>query len=132
MALTYRCSAALKMLVEQGANLNVRPMSFPIDLINGFTPLMLAALMEDKPSFYCLLDHGADPNQVSQNGYTALMLLQQANSDDPEMTRALLAHGAIPIKKTNDGSDALYFALRRGNTPSVQLLKKAINAYTQP
>ena len=73
--------------------------------------------------FFCWI---MAPIQIlrSKNGVTALMLLQQSDSDDPEMTLALIKHGARVGDKQPDGSDALYFAKQKGNTPTVALLQK--------
>ena len=114
------------MLVEHGANVNVASASFGLEAFNGFTPLMFAAVNNDKPSFYYLLEKGADPNIKNKKGYTALMLLQQAEEDDPAMTKALLDHGAEPNIQTPAGNDALHFAMQKGNTQSVAILKKYI------
>jgi ankyrin repeat protein len=115
------------MLVEHGANVNVAPMHLSLDLVNGITPLMFAAVSNDKSSFYYLLDHGANPNAKSKNGETPLMFLMQCENDDPDMTRALLSKGASVKDKARDGSDALYYALKRGNTPSVDLIREYLN-----
>jgi ankyrin repeat protein len=123
-ALNFRCFASVKMLVEHGANVNVRPMSFLLDPLNGMTPLMFAAGDGDGPCLYYLLDHGADPNQKSKNGYTALMYLQQSERDEPEMTMALIKHGASVTAKRPDGDDALVLARKKGNTKSAEILKK--------
>ncbi|MEJ0106493.1 MAG: ankyrin repeat domain-containing protein [Bacteroidota bacterium] len=123
-ALFYRNAATMKMLVENGANVNISAKAFQLEAFNGFTPLMYAAVNNDKPSFYYLLEHGADPNMKNKNGYTALMMLQQAEEDDPAMTMALLNHGAEPSIKTPAGNDALHFAMQKGNTQSVAILKK--------
>jgi len=125
-ALNYRCFEAVKMLVDNGANVNVHP-SFGLESIRGFTPLMYAALSNERKSFFYLLDHGADPNIKSKKGFTALMLLQQAETDQPDMTLALIQHGAIPYEKAADGTDALYYAQKKGNTESVAILKKYAN-----
>ncbi|PWT98195.1 MAG: hypothetical protein C5B52_12560, partial [Bacteroidetes bacterium] len=93
-------------------------------LLNSVTPLMAVVLNGDKKSFYYLLDHGADPNKKHWRGMTPLMMLQQALLDEPEMTKALLEHGADPAAKTVDGSDALYFAMKKGNTESVKILQQ--------
>jgi len=124
-ALQFRTPATLKMLVEHGANVNYQNLHEPnLPALIGFTPLMNAALANDRESFLFLLDHGADPNRRSKNGSTALILLQQSDSDDPEMTVALIEHGARVGDKQPDGSDALYFAKQKGNTPTVVLLQK--------
>ena len=124
-ALQFRSSATLKMLVEHGANVNFQNLyepSFPAAI--GFTPLMNAALFNDRESFLFLLDHGADPNMRNKSGVTALILLQQSDTDDPDMTLALIKHGARVNDKEPDGSDALFFAKQKGNTPTVAILQK--------
>jgi ankyrin repeat protein len=123
-ALNFRCFASVKMLVEHGADVNVRPMSFQLDPLNGMTPLMFAAGDGDGPCLYYLLDHGADPNKKSKNGYTALMYLQQSERDEPEMTLALIRHGASVTVKRPDGDDALVLAQKKGNTKSTEIIKK--------
>ena len=126
-AIFYRCHASVKMLVDNGARVNVLTRAHELVAFNGFTPLMYAAMNNDKVSFYYLLEHGADPNLRNENGYTALMLLQQAEEDDPAMTMALLDHGAEPGVRTPAGNDALHFAMQKGNTRSVEILKKYAN-----
>jgi ankyrin repeat protein len=124
-ALAFRTPATLKMLVEHGANINfqnLHELNLPAAI--GFTPLMNAALYNDKESFYYLLEKGADPNLRSKSGYTALILLQESESIDPEMTLALILHGARPGDKAPDGTDALFYAKEKGNTPIVELLEK--------
>jgi uncharacterized protein len=121
----FRTFATLKMLVENGANVNVRQwISSGLDAFKGFTPLLYAALGHDTPSFFYLLEHGADPNAKTFEGYTPLMLLQESETDDPEMTLALIKHGARVSEVAPDGTNALYYAKRRGNTPSIALLEK--------
>lgn len=123
-ATNYNNFEALKMLVENGANVNVQPKSFTLQSFIGVTPLMYVATSNEKRSFYYLLDHGANPNLKTKFGYTALMMLQQSENDDPEMTLALIKHGAVVSEKANDQTDALYYALRKGNTKSVEILKQ--------
>jgi uncharacterized protein len=124
-ALTNKSFNTLKMLVENGADVNVEAISSLVK--NTQTPLMLAALNNDPESFFFLLDHGADPNKKSVIGMTTLMYAMQAEEDDPEITKALLDHGANPADKMKDGSDALYFASKMGNTESVKLIKSKLN-----
>ncbi len=124
-ALQFRSSATLKMLVDEGANVNFQNLhELNLPAMIGFTPLMNAAIVNDKESLLYLLDHGADPNMLSKNGVTALILLEQSESEDPEMTLALIKHGAKIDYKEPDGSDALYFAKQKGNTSTVTLLQK--------
>ncbi len=124
-ALNFRSFATLKMLVDSGADVNVHPIiAFALPATVGFTPLMTAAVSNDKPSFLYLLAHGANPNLKNKSGFTALMLLEAAEIDDPDMTLALLQHGADPAAKAPDGTTAFYLAARKGNTESVKILKK--------
>ena len=124
---TFRSFATLKMLVDNGANVNVRQWIEPgLDAFKGFTPLLFAALSNDKPSFYYLLEHGADPNAKTSQGYTPLMLLEQSETDDPEMALALIKHGARVSEVAPDGTTALFYAKRKGNTSSVKLLEKYV------
>lgn len=121
----YRTFATLKMLVDNGANVNVSQwIPSGLDAFKGCTPLMFAAVGHDKPSFLYLLEHGADPNARNKLGYTPLMLLAQSETDDPEMTLALIKRGADVSAKAQDGTDALYYAKAKGKTPSVALLEK--------
>jgi ankyrin repeat protein len=124
-ATAYRTFATLKMLVDNGANVNVKQwISFGLDAFKGFTPLMFAAVSHDKPSFLYLLEHGADPNARNYQGRTPLMLLEQSEIDDPEMTTALIKHGANVSYVAPDGTNALYYAKQKGNTQSVALLEQ--------
>jgi ankyrin repeat protein len=124
-ALTFRTSATLKMLAEHGANINFQNMHEQnLPALVGFTPLMNAALNNDRESFFFLLEKGADPNLRSKSGYTALILLQESESIDPDMTQALIRHGARTGDKAPDGSDALFYAREKGKTTIVDLLEK--------
>jgi uncharacterized protein len=124
-AIYFRSFETLKMLVDSGADLNTRPSpTIFLQQLHGFTPLMYAALANDRRSFYYLLEHGADPKLRSKSGYTALMLLQQSETDDPEMTLALIKHSALVSAKAPDGTDAMYYAVRSGYTRSLEVLKK--------
>ncbi len=126
-ALAFRTFPTLKMLVDNGANVNVHPwIPQGLDAFKGFTPLMFAAVAHDKLSFMYLIDHGADVNAKDKHGETPLILLQQSETDDPEMTLALLKHGARASDKAIDGTDALYYAEEKGNTSSVAILEKYV------
>ncbi|MEP6749602.1 MAG: ankyrin repeat domain-containing protein [Bacteroidota bacterium] len=125
-ATSYRCFNSLKMLVDNGAAVNVSPKHAGLPLFNGVTPLMWAAVSNDKPSFYYLLDHGADAKAISPGGYTTLMFLAMSEQDEPAMAEALIKHGADPVVKALDETDALQHERIRGNTRSASLLTKYI------
>jgi ankyrin repeat protein len=126
-ALNYRCFPMVKWLVDHGAKVNVAPMHLPLDLFNGITPLMFAGVSDDSLSFFYLLDHGADPNAKDKQGHTVLMFVQQAEHEEPEMTKTLLERGANPLEKARDETDALSIAVLKGNTGTVNLLKEYAN-----
>jgi ankyrin repeat protein len=94
---------------------------------------MWAAISNDKPYFYYLLQHGADANAKSPRGYTPLIFLSMSDVDDPDMIRALVQHGADPLVEAPDVTDALFYASQKGNTQSVELLSnyKNKNSKTQ-
>lgn len=116
--------STVKMLVDSGADVNARSMYFQtLPAMVGFTPLMNAALNADKATILFLLDHGADPNLKSKTGATALMVLQLSETDDPDLTQALLKHGAHPLDKTPDGTDAAGYAAQSGHVKSAEVLK---------
>ncbi|HVU56280.1 MAG TPA: ankyrin repeat domain-containing protein [Puia sp.] len=124
----YRCFANVKQLVEHGADVDVQYHPGRSTLFSGLTPIMLAALVGDTLTMRYLLDHGARLNVQMTDGTTALMYLQQSETDLPEMTRLFLDKGADPAARTIDGSTALSYALRKGNTVSVGLLKEKLSA----
>src|SRR5258708_3207275 len=123
-ALAFRCFKTLKMLIEHGANVNVGLPETFFPHYRGLTALMQAAFEDDEVSFFYLLDHGADVNAKSKSGYTALMILQLSETDHPEMTKALIAHGARLTEKTAAGDDAVSLASKKGKTQSLQILKQ--------
>jgi len=126
-ATNFRTFNTLKMLVDNGADVNVAPKTGILPLFIGITPLMWAAVSNDKPSFYYLLEHGANVKAKSPGGYTTLMFLQMADEDDPEMARVLIDRGVSPADKALDETDALHFARLKGNTKSVELLSSYVS-----
>jgi ankyrin repeat protein len=121
-ATNYRSFNALKMLVDHGANVNVRTKGV-LELMNGITPLMWAAVSNDNASFYYLLNHGADARAISPRGYTTLMIMCMNHEDDPEMAKALIDHGVDAGWKAPDKTDAMYYALLKGHTKTVDILQ---------
>ena len=67
----FRGFSTLKMLIDNGANVNVKTsvtFDLGLDALKGCTALMFAAVSHDKSSFFYLLEHGADPNAKNKQG----------------------------------------------------------------
>jgi cytohesin len=79
---------AIKLLINKGANVNVRDW-------DGFTPLMWATWESGKDVVELLISKGADVNQQDNYGCTALH--QIATLGNKDMVELLLAKGAAPL-----------------------------------
>lgn len=108
----------LKLLLEKGVDIKARSNS------NG-TALILAAQMGKLGAVRLLLEKGSEVNASDDWGYTALMYAAASVSNDPELSKALLARGAEINVKAKDGETALKLAGRKGRTEIVRLLKQA-------
>jgi ankyrin repeat protein len=87
--------------------------------IGGSTPLMYAALYGSDESVRALLNQGANPNAMNNEGATALMWAV----DSEEKARLLLDAGATVDAHTEGGRTALLIATgRQGSTSVVKLL----------
>jgi hypothetical protein len=120
-AITARCDACVRLLVEKGAPANaVRP--------NGGSVLndSVKRAMRDLSQF--LADRGASLQSKDREGFTLLMqavLSMEPGSDRDRMVEWLLAKGADPNAK-NDRGDTAYLLAARVRIPStLALLKKA-------
>jgi ankyrin repeat protein len=120
-AITARCDACVRLLVEKGAPANaVRP--------NGGSVLndTVKRAMRDLSQF--LADRGASLQSKDREGFTLLMqavLSMEPGSDRDRMVEWLLAKGADPNAK-NDRGDTAYLLAARVRIPStLALLKKA-------
>lgn len=74
---------------------------------NGYTPLMLAALMGHRDAVSALLDRGANVNARDNEGSTPLMF---ACTSDPAIAMMMLEHNADPRPASDDGVTALHIA----------------------
>jgi len=98
-------TACAKPLLEAGANVNLPNKA-------GQTPLMLA-LGSEEGIDRLLLEHGADPNAVTENGTTLLMLAALRGS--PDTVRLLLSRKVDARARDRDGQTAVHYAA--GATP---------------
>jgi ankyrin repeat protein len=91
---------------------------------DGTTLLMMAIAHGKLDSARALLDGGADPNRAGPDGKTAVHLA--AFADDPELLRAVLAHGGkADARNTLTDATPLESALLGGNTIQLQILLDA-------
>jgi ankyrin repeat protein len=103
-------------LLESGANPNKADG-------NGFTPLLLAAMGNDKTceqTTQTLLASGADVNKANKDGWTPLMMAVRLNR--LETTKALLAAGADIHAVDGNGNSALLHAVLWNHPKGVKLL----------
>jgi ankyrin repeat protein len=90
---------------------------------SGFTPLIAAANCHaNAPVVKLLLDRGADANQASPTGTTALLL---APGSDSDTVKLLLDRGANVRARNAAGATALHVAASRGDVDSARLLLDA-------
>ena len=101
-------SEIVKVLLNHGANINVRDAS-------GWTPLMVASCEcgaatppDTRDAVKVLLDRGADPNLQNNQGRSALMIAAE-RGNSPAATM-LLEHGANARLKDKRGATALSLA----------------------
>lgn len=88
--------------------------------------LITAAGDRDGSAFTALISHGADAKTVAPGlGFTALMYAADSEFGAAGRVKTLIEHGADVNAQTADGVTALDFALRSGNQPVAELLRKA-------
>ncbi len=71
------------------------------------------------------LDHGLNINAKDNYGYTLLILSAEFEGVHRPSVAFLLAHGANPNAKADDGTTALKVATKAGHPDDVALLQKA-------
>jgi ankyrin repeat protein len=116
-------AAIVKLLLDQGADPNVRYQE--PDSIGDFqTPLMNAAWHGHVECLKLLLERGADVN-IQGGPFGRSPLLCAATTGSEATVRLLVAKGANVHALDWQGDTALDWALLRGETNIVQLLRKA-------
>lgn len=106
-------NATLKVIVESG-KLNKQSLN---------TMLLRKADWHDVEGIRYMLEHGADPNQMTVWGKTALhQAVQRDNS--LKIIELLLDHGANPVLKNRNHESATAIAVRRGRGDMLELLEQ--------
>ncbi len=128
-AITARCEACARLLVEKGAPANgVRPngtLSTTVGASSGGVLNDTAKRAMPELSQF-LLDHGASLESRDREGFTLLMqaVLSMEPSRD-RMVEWLLSKGVDPNAKNDRGDTAYQFAARVGIASTLNLLVKA-------
>jgi ankyrin repeat protein len=123
----------LELLVQYGADLSNPHAHWgntPLYFLAGYKPFSPMCASSERGMRW-LLEHGADPNVVSNDG--------EKHKDSPnraetplhrsalygksvDVARMLVDHGAVVDKPRGDGRTAYVLALRAGNTPVAEFL----------
>jgi ankyrin repeat protein len=107
--------AAMKMLVDRGADVNAK---------NAFDSTALMWSVTDLEKVRLLVDHGADVNVASKQGNTALLLAAMSDRS-ASIVKLLIAKGA-DVKAVNGGKiNALIAATQGGDFETVRIFVDA-------
>jgi hypothetical protein len=91
----------------------------------GASALTISIMRHNYDMARVMIARGADVMATDGSGATTLMWAAYDEQADPALARELLAKGVDPNAKNKSGETALMWAMRRGNTPVVELLKEA-------
>jgi len=108
----------VQRLLDAGANPNE-------GRFMGASALILAMMRHNHEMAKVMMAKGADVMATDGSGATTLMWASYDETADPALARMLLSKGVDPNAKNKAGETALLWAMRRGNTPVVDLLKQA-------
>jgi hypothetical protein len=117
LATRSRHRSIVELLLDRGANVDAQSDD------RGYSPLMDAAQQGDASLLELVLDRGADPNLISKDGQTAL-ILAVGRSDAPVVER-LLASGADPDFADKLGLSAMKYAKLFNNQKIVEAFASA-------
>jgi len=110
---------AIYCLLNNGADANIPDP-------NNTTALLWAAEQNDPEAVKTLIKKTKNINTIdSVAGMTPLMWAVYNEHDNPQIIQLLLDNGALLNIKAKDGSTALSWAMKKGNTATVALLQKA-------
>jgi len=116
-AIAYGNRNNARLLIEKGANLEAAALFGP-------TPLMLAAMENDEDTLALLLQKSVRVDAEDAAGNTALMWAAYSELDRPGPVKRLLEAGAGINHKNKAGETALTWAARRGETRTVEYLRR--------
>jgi ankyrin repeat protein len=116
LAIFFRQPDLARLLIEKGADV-----SFVSRNEQRVAPVHAAASVGDRASMQLLLDGGASPNLVQQQGFVPLHAA--AGNGDGDMAELLLQRGADPLAKTDDGKTAADIAAERGHAALAERLR---------
>jgi ankyrin repeat protein len=117
VALTYENKEVFMKLLDSGADVNVISKA-------GWNALT-ATVIDDAEMFKTILYRIRDVNHQDNDGVTPLMWTAFNEHDNPQFIQALLDRGALVNMRAKDGTTALSWAMKKGNTETVALLRKA-------
>lgn len=110
-------AAAVQSLLDSGAD--------PNEARFIGAPTLTAALMQQNAEIArILIQKGADIHALDARGATALMWAAAFETPDTAIVEELLKRGAEPNTASKANETALTWAMRRGYTPVVQMLKQ--------
>ncbi|HYJ62911.1 MAG TPA: ankyrin repeat domain-containing protein [Parafilimonas sp.] len=110
---------AIFCLLNNGADANIPDP-------NNTTILLWAAEQNNLEAVKAVIKKTKNINTVdSLAGMTPLMWAAYNEHDNPQIIQTLLNNGALVNIKSKDGSTALTWAMKKGNTATVALLKQA-------
>ncbi len=147
----YGDTASARLLVNKGVNINEKKGAGETALFNAIksgnremllwllangadanvkdnykaTPLSYAVIVNDMEMVKALLEKTTGINEQDIDGMSILMWAIYSEYDNPAVIQALLDKGALLNLKDKQGNTALAWALKKGNTPTTILLKKA-------
>lgn len=102
----------LNLLLANGADINAKN-------DEGVT---LLHIIRDPDAVTILVQKGADIEARDMGGWTPLIMQASAQQDGADVVAALLANGANPNAKGNNGESALSFARQTGDDEFIQVL----------
>lgn len=120
--LTLYEAAALGDIEEIESRLAEDPSQINLHSPDGFTPLGFAAYFGRIGAVGVLLDHGADPNIVSQNALGVAPLHSALAGGQSAIAMLLLKGGANPNLVTGEGWSALHYCADIGDAELAELL----------